>query len=500
VIPTTSVSRPQLKSNRLKDRVLDNNSQGKMKEVEDHRRSFKFFNNKTFVTACNDNLNVKASNFNFVCVTCGKCLLNDNHDLCVLHYINGMNSRIKQPIVLPISTIEPKRTVNQYVATPHKRTVASVSTNQTPRSILRKLYEHVSKTCSWWYPKLTPPGYKWKPKSKAKNVNTNASMPLGTKSKTFNISEPKTIRESSLSNTPLSSNSFAARTVNFRNDQIALILGYGDLVQGNVTIKKVYYIKGLNHNLFFVGQFCEADLEVAFQKSTCYIRDLKGNDLFAGSRGTDLYLITLQDTNSPNPICLMAKASSSQAWLWHHRLSHLNFDSINLLSKYDSMTGLSKLKFIKDHLCSSCELGKAKRKSFKTKTTPSSKRRLQLLHMDLCGPIRVESINDGENVDKMKEKGDVCIFVGSDPVPQCSTTALEKGSLSPDHQSQENVPQAAEMVSTSNKLDLLFSPMFEECFTGSTIVASKSFAVTTADASDKRQQQNTTPSTSTTVV
>nr|GFA04236.1 hypothetical protein [Tanacetum cinerariifolium] len=182
-------------------------------------------------------------------------------------------------------------------------------------------------------------------------------------------------------------------TVKFGNDQIAPILGYGDLVQGAVTIKRVYYVEGLNHNLFSVGQFCDADLEVAFRKSTCFIRDLKGNDLLTGSRGTDLYSITLQDTNCPNPICLMAKATSSQAWLWHRRLSHLNFDTINLLSKNDIVVGLPKLKFIKDNLCSSCELGNAKRKSFHSKISPSSKRRLQLLHMDLCGPIRVASIN-----------------------------------------------------------------------------------------------------------
>nr|GEW00540.1 retrovirus-related Pol polyprotein from transposon TNT 1-94 [Tanacetum cinerariifolium] len=134
-------------------------------------------------------------------------------------------------------------------------------------------------------------------------------------------------------------------------------------------------------------------LEVAFRKSTCYIRDLKGNDLLIGSSGTDLYSITLQKITSPNPICLMAKATSSQAWLWHRRLSHLNFDTINLLSKNDIVIGLPKLKFVKDHLCSSCELGKAKRKSFQYKTSPSSKRRLQLLHIDLCGPMRVASIN-----------------------------------------------------------------------------------------------------------
>nr|GFB43038.1 retrovirus-related Pol polyprotein from transposon TNT 1-94 [Tanacetum cinerariifolium] len=175
--------------------------------------------------------------------------------------------------------------------------------------------------------------------------------------------------------------------------QIAPILGYGDLVQGAVTIKSVYYVEGLNHNLFSVGQFCDADLEVAFRKSTCFILDLKGNDLLIGSRGTDLYLITLQSTNSPNLICLMAKATSSQASLWHRHLSHLNFDTINLLSKNDIVVGLPKLNFVKDHLFSSCELGKAKRKSFHSKLTPSSKRRLHLLHMDLCGPMRVASIN-----------------------------------------------------------------------------------------------------------
>ncbi|GKC74762.1 hypothetical protein Tco_1120645 [Tanacetum coccineum] len=101
--------------------------------------------------------------------------------------------------------------------------------------------------------------------------------------------------------------------VKFGNDQIAPILGYGDLVQGTITIKRVYYVEGLNHNLFSVGQFCDADLKVAFRKSTCYIRDLKGNDLLTGSRGTYLYSITLQDSPTPNPICLMAKATSSQA-------------------------------------------------------------------------------------------------------------------------------------------------------------------------------------------
>ncbi|GJW86127.1 hypothetical protein Tco_0161467 [Tanacetum coccineum] len=179
VIPNTSVSRPQLKSNQLEDRVMSNNSQGKKQEVEDHRRNFKFSNNKTFITVCNDSLNAKNSNVNFVCVTCGKCVLNDNHDLCVLHYIDGVNSRTRQPIVVPISTREPNHNVNQSVATSYKKTIATDSTVKKSRNITRKLYEQVSKTCSWWYPKYTPPGYNWKPKSQIGNVNRNVSMPLG---------------------------------------------------------------------------------------------------------------------------------------------------------------------------------------------------------------------------------------------------------------------------------------------------------------------------------
>ncbi|GKA53079.1 retrovirus-related pol polyprotein from transposon TNT 1-94 [Tanacetum coccineum] len=126
---------------------------------------------------------------------------------------------------------------------------------------------------------------------------------------------------------------------------------------------KVYYVEGLNHNLFSVGQFCDADLEVAFQKSTCFVRDLQGNNLLTGNRGSDLYIISLQETTSSTRSCFMAKASPTQAWLWHRRLSHLNFDYINLLSKKDIIIGLPKLKYVKDQLCSYCEVSKAKRSS-----------------------------------------------------------------------------------------------------------------------------------------
>ncbi|GJZ09921.1 VIER F-box protein 2 [Tanacetum coccineum] len=125
-----------------------------------------------------------------------------------------------------------------------------------------------------------------------------------------------------------------------------------------------------------------------------FVRDLHETKFLTGSRrNLDLYTISLSRNNFINLILFMAKASPTQAWLCHRRLSHLNFDYITLLSKKEVVNGLPKLKYVKDQLCSSCEMSKAKRSSFKTKAVPSSKGRLNLLHMDLCGPMRVASIN-----------------------------------------------------------------------------------------------------------
>ncbi|GJR05645.1 retrovirus-related pol polyprotein from transposon TNT 1-94 [Tanacetum coccineum] len=182
-------------------------------------------------------------------------------------------------------------------------------------------------------------------------------------------------------------------TVRFGNNDFAVIAGYGDVVIGSMTIKKVYYVEGLGHNLFSVGQFCDKGLEVAFRKSTCFVRNEDGVDLLTGDRSSNLYTIALNEIVSNSSACLLAKASSSQSWLWHQRLSHLNFATINNLVKNNLVRGLPKMKFEKDHLCSACEQGKIHRKHHKSKTAFASNKPLYLLHMDLCGPMRVESIN-----------------------------------------------------------------------------------------------------------
>nr|GEY22507.1 retrovirus-related Pol polyprotein from transposon TNT 1-94 [Tanacetum cinerariifolium] len=151
-------------------------------------------------------------------------------------------------------------------------------------------------------------------------------------------------------------------TIKFGNDHVAKIMGYEDYQIGNVTISWVYYVEGLAHNLFSVGQFCDSDLEVAFLQHTCFIRNFDG-------------------------------ASKTKSWLWHRRLSHLNFGAINHIARQGLVRGLLKLKFRKDHLCSTCAMDKSTKKTHKPKSGDTNQEKLYLLHMDLCGLMRVESVN-----------------------------------------------------------------------------------------------------------
>ncbi|GJS56689.1 retrovirus-related pol polyprotein from transposon TNT 1-94 [Tanacetum coccineum] len=183
-------------------------------------------------------------------------------------------------------------------------------------------------------------------------------------------------------------------TVKFGNDHVVKILGYGDYQIGNVTISRVYYVEGLGHNLFSVGQFCDSNLEVAFRQHTYFIRNLEGVDLLTRSRRNNLYTLSLGDMMASSLICLLPKASKTKSWLWHRRLSHLNFGAINHLARHGLVRGLPKLKFEKDHLCSSCAMGKSKKKPHKPKSEDTNQEKHYLLHMDLCGPMCVVSVNE----------------------------------------------------------------------------------------------------------
>nr|GEZ64562.1 hypothetical protein [Tanacetum cinerariifolium] len=150
-------------------------------------------------------------------------------------------------------------------------------------------------------------------------------------------------------------------TVFFENNDFAVIVGYADVVIGSMTIKRVYYVEEL--------------------------------DLLTGDRSSILYTIALNEIASNSSSCLLGKASSLQSWLWHQRLSHLTFATINNLVKNNLVRGLPKVKFKKDHLFFACEQGKIHQKHHKSKMAFASNKPLYLLHMDLCGSMRVESIN-----------------------------------------------------------------------------------------------------------
>ncbi|GJT92338.1 retrovirus-related pol polyprotein from transposon TNT 1-94, partial [Tanacetum coccineum] len=199
-------------------------------------------------------------------------------------------------------------------------------------------------------------------------------------------------------------------TVKFGNDQIAKIIGYGDYHIGNVTISRVYYVEGLEHNLFSVGQFCDSDLE----------------------------------------------SSKTKYWLWHRRLSHLNFGTINQLVKQVLVRGLPKLKFKKDHLCSACSLGKIKKHSHKPKSEDTNQEKLHLLHMDLCGPMRIESINGKKYILLIVDdysRPPPCV---DHPVPElaASKPAVLTESLSyvipPDAEEADNDIEVAQMDNNSH--------------------------------------------------
>ncbi|GJW94104.1 retrovirus-related pol polyprotein from transposon TNT 1-94 [Tanacetum coccineum] len=194
-----------------------------------------------------------------------------------------------------------------------------------------------------------------------------------------------------------------------------------------LVLSWVYYVEGLGHNLFSVGQFCDSNLEVAFRRHSCYVRDTNGVELIKGSRGSNLYTISVEDMMKSSPICLLSKASKNKSWLWHHRLNRLKFGTINDLARKDLVRGLPRLKFEKEHLCFACQLGKSKKHTHTPKIENTNLEVLHTLHMDLCEPMRVQTINGkkyilvivddyySEDLGKLQPTTDIGIFVGYSP-------------------------------------------------------------------------------------
>ncbi|GJT02935.1 retrovirus-related pol polyprotein from transposon TNT 1-94 [Tanacetum coccineum] len=356
--------------NKKNDRISQTPSRNMKNKVEAQPRKV---NKKNRVVEPIRDINVKHSLLNAnsepICATCKKSMFDGVHDMCILDFVENMNSRAKSA----------KKHKNKIFG---NLRVMITSANIVPP---KKTTSHSVETQK---PKLKV--YSRKPKN-VKNVGSSKKTKI-VESKNANHSEPNHTWGSNATDIPSSSS--LVMTVRFENDHIARIMGFGNYQLGNVTTSRVYYVEGLGHNLFSVGQFCDADLEVAFQKNTCFIRNLEGVNLLSGSQDTNLYIISLDDMLTTSLICLLSKVSKTKSWLWHRRLSHLNFGTLNKLAKDGLARGIPRLNFQKDHLCSACALGKSKKSSHQSKAKDTNQEKLYLFHMDLCGPMRVASINE----------------------------------------------------------------------------------------------------------
>nr|GFB25705.1 integrase, catalytic region, zinc finger, CCHC-type, peptidase aspartic, catalytic [Tanacetum cinerariifolium] len=291
-LDNTNTRRPQPRSNTKNDRVpsASKSSRSKNKEAkvkEHHRNLLLLKNNKHISLACNNSkIDSQDVISKVVCAMCKKCLISVNHDKCLCNYVNGKISRgKKQTVKVYVKEIQqkyqPKVTKPKKIGT--RKSLATPKPSKS-RFILR-----------------------WSPTGRLFDQDGKIS----------DSSESESQSDCSNGNLKLLIN-FVWKfmgTVRFENDHVAVILGFGDLQWGNILITRVYFVEGLGHNLFSVGQFCDSDLEVAFRRDACFVRNIEGVDLLKGDRSTNLYTINLHEMASASPIYLMARASSTKSWL-----------------------------------------------------------------------------------------------------------------------------------------------------------------------------------------
>ena len=182
--------------------------------------------------------------------------------------------------------------------------------------------------------------------------------------------------------------------VTFGDDSKGFTKGYGNLEIGNVVIENISLVDGLKHNLLSVSQFTDKGYEVNFKTEQCSIINKKDKKLaLQGVRKGNLFVADLFSASKGEARCFYSKASTEDSWLWHKKLSHLNFKTMNSLVKRELVRGLPDMEFCKEGLCEACEKGKSKKASHRSKDSTSITEPLQLLHMDLFGPVNVMSLS-----------------------------------------------------------------------------------------------------------
>ncbi|GJZ10415.1 retrovirus-related pol polyprotein from transposon TNT 1-94 [Tanacetum coccineum] len=295
---STSTCRSHPIGNKKNDRILLKPSSNKKNKVEAQPRKVNK-KNRVKEPMCDDNVKHTMLNLNsqLICVKCKQCMFDADHDVCFLDFVNDVNMHTK-------------------------------SKSKSKKSQVHNIWKPTGKV-------FTDVGLKWKLTRKLFTIVGNSS-PL------TRITPKKIVHLKETTSNSVETPKPEIKVYSRRPKQIKSV----EVPSSSYLFNdRVYHVEGLGHNLFSVGQFCDADLEVAFQKNTCFIRNLEGVDLLSGSRDTNVYTISLDEMLKTSPICLLSKASKTKSWLWHHRLSHLNFNTLNKLAKDGLARGIPKLKF-----------------------------------------------------------------------------------------------------------------------------------------------------------
>nr|GFA66104.1 integrase, catalytic region, zinc finger, CCHC-type, peptidase aspartic, catalytic [Tanacetum cinerariifolium] len=304
----SSASGSLSQDNTNNNRIRRTQKKAKKNKIEDHLRTIKSSLNKESVVESKATSSVINSvtnlNSDMTYASCNGCLLSDNHDACVVAYKNSVNvSKKSKSVKTPIKRKVWKTTGKVFKSFGHI---------WKPTGRIFTLVGNVCPLTRIATPTIVPP----REPIPIVNYTDKPVVTLVVQIVLWYLdsgsSKHMTEDRSQLVN-------FVQKflgTVKFSNDHVAKIMGYGDYQIGNLTISRVYYLEGLGHNLFFVGQFCDSDLEVAFRQHTCFIRNLDGVDILTGSRGNNLFTLSIQDMMTSSPICLLSKASKTKSWLW----------------------------------------------------------------------------------------------------------------------------------------------------------------------------------------
>ncbi|GJR71119.1 putative ribonuclease H-like domain-containing protein [Tanacetum coccineum] len=177
------------------------------------------------------------------------------------------------------------------------------------------------------------------------------------------------------------------------------ITGRGTIKTGNLDFENVYFVRELKFNLFSVSQMCDKKNSVLFNDTECIVLspNFKLTDesqvLLKVPRKNNMYSVDLKNIVPKGGLtCLFAKATSDESKLWHRRLGHINFKTMNKLVKENLVRGLPSKLFKNNQTCVACQKGKQHRASCKSKTISSISQPLHMLHMDLFGPTFVKSL------------------------------------------------------------------------------------------------------------